>query len=283
MKHLTFAFLLFFFFLPNATLAADAGWKIANFSSVVGIQTDGYVRIREIIHADFGPLERHGIFRDIPVGYRTSDGKDIALEARVNSVTDGTKPIPYASSNTNGYLRLKIGDPDILVTGAQAYVIDYTLRGVLREFENYDELYWNVTGNQWPVPILHAEATFALPTKDGIAEWSCYFGRTGSAEDCGGEKKSESVAYFEAPRPLGNGEGMTFTVGFAKGLVPIPPPLAEDRAEGDSKISLLALALSFFAALLTGIFFLASSRGFLWRRKWWRPGRVKKGKGIPQK
>jgi uncharacterized membrane protein YgcG len=268
-KRVIFLFLFFFSLSPAAL--ADSGWKITNFSSIVGVQTDGYVRVREIIHVDFGALERHGIFRDIPTGYQTSDGKGLAIEAKINSVTDGVKPVPYESSNTNGYLRLKIGDADILVTGSQAYVIDYTLRGVLREFENYDELYWNVTGDQWPVPIEHAEATFALP-KDGIMQWSCYFGARGGTEDCGGEKTSESVVHFSVPRTLQSGEGMTIAAGFAKGLVPILPPLAGDSSASTPNISPIAVALSFFTTLALGIFFLM--------RLWWRKGRDLKMDGT---
>lgn len=266
-----FALLFFLFFSSPPVALADSGWKITNFSSIVGIQTDGYVRVREIIHVDFGALKRHGIFRDIPVGYVTSDGKNLAIEAKVNSVTDGTKPVPYESSNTNGNLRLKLGDANTLVTGDQAYVIDYTLRGVVRAFGKYDELYWNVTGDQWPIPIEHAEVTFALP-KNGIIQWACYFGARGSTENCGGEKTSESTVYFVAPSVLQSGQGITIAVGFSKGLVPILPPLAEDGAASAKKVSPLTVGLSFFITLGLGIFFLA--------RLWWKKGRDLKTDGT---
>lgn len=272
-KRLAFAFFLFFsvLFFCTHTASADAGWRITNFSSVVGIQTDGRVRVREIIHVDFGALQRHGIYRDIPVGYLTSDGKSLAIEAKVNSVTDGTKAIPYEPSNTNGNLRLKIGDPNILVTGAQTYVVDYTLRGILRAFSKYDELYWNVIGGGWTVPIDHAEALFALP-QNGLIQWACYFGARGSTENCGGEKKSESVLHFEAPRTLQNGEEMTIAVGFTRNMVPILPPLAEDGAASVDKTSPFAVTLSFFTTLTIGIFLLT--------RLWWRKGRDAKTDGT---
>jgi uncharacterized membrane protein YgcG len=272
-KHFVFILSAFFFFSPffAQISAADAGWKITNFSSIIGVQTDGYVRVREVIHVDFGSLERHGIFRDIPVGYTTSDGKSIAIKAKINSVTDGTKPIPFETSTTNGTLRIKLGDADTLVTGTQAYVIDYLLRGVLREFENYDELYWNATGNLWTVPIEHAEATFALP-ENGLVQWSCYLGTQGSTEKCDGEKTSESLVHFIAPRTLAGGEGMTVAVGFTKGLVPILPPLAEDAVSKTSKISPLVAGLSFCITLFLGIFFLT--------RLWWKKGRDLKTDGT---
>lgn len=270
MKRFAFIFVFLFFLFAHIALA-DSGWKITDFSSLVGIQTDGRVHVREIIHVDFGTLKRHGIFRDIPVGYLTSDGKSLAIEAKVNSVTDGTSAIPYEISNANGYLRLKIGDANTLITGTQAYVIDYTLRGVLRAFSKYDELYWNVVGDQWPVPIEHAEATFALP-KDGIVQWSCYEGVRGSTEKCTGEKTSESVLHFTTNKTLQEKEGMTIAVGFTRGMVPILPPLAEDGVVSAKKVSPLAVALSFFITLGAGIFFLT--------RLWWRKGRDLKMDGT---
>jgi uncharacterized membrane protein YgcG len=271
-KPVILAFLIFF---SSVNISfAETGWKIGDFKSVIDIQADGYVRVKETIRADFGALKRHGIFRDIPVGYLTSDGKSLAIEAKVNSVTDGTQPvpraIPYETSNTNGNLRLKIGDANTLITGVQVYVIDYTLRGVLRSFENYDELYWNVTGDQWPIPTEHAEATFILP-KDGIMQWACYFGARGSNESCGGEKTSESTVHFNAPRALQSNEGVTIAVGFTKGLVPILPPLAEDSPKAP-EMSPLVVIVSFFTTLGFGVFFLT--------RLWWRKGRDLKTDGT---
>ena len=31
------------------------------------------------------------------------------------------------------------------------------------DFDGHDEFYWNVTGNDWPVPIDHAAATVRFP------------------------------------------------------------------------------------------------------------------------
>ena len=37
------------------------------------------------------------------------------------------------------------------------------MRNGTRFFEDHDEFYWNVTGNDWPVPIDHATATVRFP------------------------------------------------------------------------------------------------------------------------
>jgi hypothetical protein len=54
---------------------ADEGWTIDSFAAVIEIQTDGSLLITERIDVDFGSLQKHGIFRDIPIEY-SSPGDD---------------------------------------------------------------------------------------------------------------------------------------------------------------------------------------------------------------
>ena len=39
----------------------------------------------------------------------------------------------------------------------------YTMTNAVRWFDDHDELYWNVTGNDWPVPIDSASAIIVFP------------------------------------------------------------------------------------------------------------------------
>ena len=41
--------------------------------------------------------------------------------------------------------------------------IEYSVANGTRFFEDHDEFYWNVTGNDWPVPIEQASATIYFP------------------------------------------------------------------------------------------------------------------------
>ncbi|GHU38726.1 membrane protein [Betaproteobacteria bacterium] len=62
-------------------------------------------------------------------------------------------------------LDIRIGDKDILLSpGRYGYVISYTVRNHLSRFPEWDELYWNVTGNDWEFPI--EQARFALLFRD---------------------------------------------------------------------------------------------------------------------
>ena len=102
---------------------------------------------------DFDALERHGIFRDMPVEYKYDDNSNRLIDVSDVSVTDGSAAIPFETSDTRPNMRIKVGDPDKLVSSRQRYVISYTVHDGLNPFPDHDELFWNVTGNDWPVAV----------------------------------------------------------------------------------------------------------------------------------
>ena len=107
--------------------------------------------------------EWHGIHRTIPIEYPGPNGTNYELFLQIKSVTDGQGgKLKYDSSTSNGARDLKIYIPDAVDT-TRTVEITYRVRNGTRFFKDYDEFYWNVTGNDWPVPIDHAEATVHFP------------------------------------------------------------------------------------------------------------------------
>lgn len=66
-------FLFLFFFVPP--VSAEEGWEIDRFQSSIAVEQSGKVRVVETITVDFKDLEKHGIFRDIPVEYESNGEK----------------------------------------------------------------------------------------------------------------------------------------------------------------------------------------------------------------
>ena len=99
----------------------------------------------------------------IPIVERTPQGFAHRLRASVESVTDlqGAQ-LTYSSSRQDHSIDLKIYVPSA-VDASRTVVIVYRLKNAIRFFEEHDELYWNVTGDEWPYPILKASATIDLP------------------------------------------------------------------------------------------------------------------------
>jgi len=254
MKRFLFFFLAIFLFAATSVYGAETGWMIRKFKSDITIQKDGLVAIQETITSDFGVLRKHGIYRYIPVEYSDADGKILTADIRVLSVTDGKHPIPYGTEHKNGNLQLQIGDPNKTVSGKQNYEIRYTIGGVLREFSEYDELYWNVTGNGWPVPIEHSSAFISLP-ENGIVQISCYFGKSGSESGCGSATTTDSTAVFSSTKTLGAEEGMTIALGFTKGMVLIIQPTVtnSDASDFSFNFDIFDFLISLGATLIFGI------------------------------
>jgi uncharacterized membrane protein YgcG len=206
---------------------ADEGWLITFFHSDISIAPDSTMTVREVIQVDFGSLRKHGIFRTIPLRYRYNSSEDRFYRLEVQSVTDGTKPLTYDDSISSDNEVIKIGDPDVLVTGPQRYVITYTVFGALNSFADHDELFWNVDGALWPVPKQLVRATVHVPA-GSLQKTACFQGAPGATETCQ-RTESDPIAEFSSTRQLGSGEEMSIVTALDKGAVTVPPPLLEAR------------------------------------------------------
>ena len=58
---------------------------------------------------------------------------------------------------------IRIGDPDIHLSGPQKYVIHYTVEGPFISSPEFEEFYWNITGNDWQAVIEKASFSVLLP------------------------------------------------------------------------------------------------------------------------
>ncbi|MGH7570848.1 MAG: DUF2207 domain-containing protein [Gemmatimonadota bacterium] len=232
-----FSLLLALLFLaPVAARAQDTGWTITSFHSDYSVQPDRSIDVVERIAVDFGPLQRHGIYREIPVKYRKVIREGLPIEGRVEvdfdleEVTDGQGNELQTQVDRGDRVRIRIGDPNRTITGRQTYVIHYRLGSGLGFFEEHDELYWQVTGTEWPVPILQASANVTLPPAEAWAnrdaeDWSawCYAGwfESTSGERCTAAVVDAGRYRFEAGR-LEAGEGLTLVAAFPKGVIRAP-------------------------------------------------------------
>ena len=137
-------------------------WRIADFQDTVLISEDGTALVKERISLVFIG-QWHGIHRTIPIEYPGPRGTNYTLFLDVTAVTDGAgQKLKYDSKTSGGYRDLKIYIPGAVDT-TRTVEISYVVRNGIRYFEDHDEFYWNVTGNDWPVPIDHAEAHVYLP------------------------------------------------------------------------------------------------------------------------
>lgn len=184
---------------------------IHSFDTAVTIQKDGAAIVTETIVYDFGSLERHGIYRDIPLAAENGP----QLEITVKGVTDERgNAYTYTTSLNGNVLDIRIGDPAITVTGGKTYVIEYIVYGAIRPFDDHDEFYWNATGNEWPVGI--ESATVSVRTPGVAAEaitTACFTGARGSTKTSCSASIEGDTARYETSVPLQGNEGLTIVLG----------------------------------------------------------------------
>ena len=208
--------------------ASGQDFTIQDFSASILVNTDSSFTVKETITVEFH-RPRHGIYREIPYVYRDSLGKTIRTPTALLSVRDGNgAQIRSKVIQSGNAMNIRIGDPDAFVSGRQAYEIFYRVENAILFLDSHDEIYWNLTGNDWKAEINHAEATISLAgekTTESLA--ACYTGRVGSSEKSCSYNASGNFAEFRATRSLYPGEGLTVAFGWDKGIV--SPPSAFKR------------------------------------------------------
>ncbi len=201
------------------------------------VNQDGTVLVTETIKYDFKEEHKHGIRRTIPVSRAPGALKPLTYKD-VSVVNEyGTPYYVLDESKSDQELDIRIGDPDVLVTGIQFYVLSYTIHNAIGFFDDRDELYWNATGNEWNVPIRQVETHITIPGvyRENTNEVASYCGPRGSRIPCmtlqpfyhEDTATTEFIFSTEQESFLDVGSGMTVAVGFPKGV--IPEPTLRDR------------------------------------------------------
>lgn len=211
-----------------APLAAQRSLAIKRFDAAITVERGGTVDVTETITVDFSG-SWNGLYRTIPVKYRTPQGFSWTLRLEDIRATDqaGT-PLRVEQSRERHYLKLKMWVPGA-VNATRTIVLHYRAANGLRFFEEHDELYWNITGDEWDVPIEAVSARIELPTTVTGVRAIAFDGAYGSTAQNAIVLVDGSTIRVDMPRPLGFHEGVTAVVGWDKGAVAAPTAL--DRAD----------------------------------------------------
>lgn len=215
-KFSLFLFLFFFFSLPVK------GEEIKEFKTRIFVNKNGTINVEEKIIYDFNNFHRHGIFRNIPFIKINNEGKKYQLELTNFSVFDENNlPYQFTQLKNGENIKLKIGDPNKTITGVHPYIIHYQVSGAITYFSNHDELYWNITGNQWPVAISSVEAKIVLPEEiqQELIKGVCFTGSYGSKRSDCQIRQERNIISFTTINRLEPNEGLTIAVKFPINIV----------------------------------------------------------------
>ncbi len=248
-------------------LFAHAQEQITNFDVEIAINADASIDVIETISYDFGNRTNpHGIYREIPYKYSARGGR-FSLKISDISVTDENGAVRNTDiSRHSGAVKIKIGKADVIANKKEIYKIQYRVDEALNYFENHDELYWNITGDEWSIPIIQSSAIVKSPNNTLLKESTCFVGKYGATESCKVSEDTGINQIFTA-RTLTPGEGFTVVASIKKGLV-TQPSLTKKilRTIKDNLILLLPVGVSI---LMLG--------------HWWRRGKdPRSGTVVPQ-
>ena len=218
--------LLLLLLLPSAA-AAQRSLAIKRFEAGIVVHQDGTLDVTETITVEFHG-KWNGLYRTVPVRYRNPQGFSWTLRLEDAAATEaGTgAALRLEQSRERHYQKFKIWVPGA-EDATRTIVFRYWALNGLRFFEDHDELYWNLTGDEWDVPIEAVDATITLPAAATGLRAIAFTGPYGStAQDAEVAIQGATVRVVRSA-PLGFHEGVTAVVGWNKGAV--AQPTASER------------------------------------------------------
>jgi uncharacterized membrane protein YgcG len=243
--------------LPQAT--PPAAEEILDYHSDIRVQEDTSLLVQETIRVrSSGQLIKHGIYRDFPTRYQDRLGNRYVVNFQVLEVRRDGQPDNFHLKDLSNGERVYVGNENVLLSpGEYTYTLLYASNRQLGFFADHDELYWNVTGNGWAFPIVHASATVTLPKNIPTAGLrpEGYTGVQGSqAKNFTSSLEAGVGVAFATTQRLLPGEGLTVVVSWPKGYFQEPSRATRLRYFIDDNRSALVgvagLALLFFYYLV---------------------------------
>ena len=261
---------IFLALLAGAAAAPAQSERILNFKSFIKVHPDSSMTVTENITVQANRQEiKRGIIRDFPTTYQDRLGNTVTVGFKVEEVLRDGRPEPYHTESASNGVKIRIGQKDVFLrSGDYTYTIRYRVDRELGFFKDFDELYWNVTGNGWTFAIDRAEAYIELPAGAKILNSAAYTGYQGDRGQDFTVRADNNLIVFKTTRGLAPREGLTVAVSWPKGVV--QEPSSQER---------MGFFLRDNVATAIGLIWLAVLLGFyLWA--WYRVGRDPAGGTI---
>jgi uncharacterized membrane protein YgcG len=205
---------------------------ILSFDAQAHFDADGSMEMRENIKVlALGQEIRRGIFRTLPLSWHRQDGKIFSVDYQIKKVSRDGVAEPYSLDKSGKTLTVRLGSAEhLLQPGIYNYEIQYQVSNHFSRFPEWDELYWNVTGNDWGYPISKASFHLTLPEASGnlnsdgkdsrLRSIDVYTGVQGAKEHNALILPDGSV---QTSQPLNPGEGLTVVYTWPRSILANAP------------------------------------------------------------
>lgn len=178
---------------------------------------------------------KRGLTRDYPLVYNNGLFINI-VDFKIISIKKDDKPVKYHTETLENGIRILIGEESFfLKPGKYIYEIKYQVDQMVGFFEDHDELFYNINGQGWIIPIKSLSARVILPKELPISTVSAD-GYTGVTDEKGKDFTAKVASFngqtiidYELTRSLFTKEGFTTFLSFPKDI--ITPPTLLDQVE----------------------------------------------------
>jgi uncharacterized membrane protein YgcG len=230
---------------------AIADERILSYHSDIIVKQDGWIQVTETIRVRAEQQQiRRGIYRDFPTRYEDQNGNDYDVRFTPLAVLRNGQAEDFNAQDMSNGVRTYFGSADRFIdVGEHTYTFRYEANRLLGFFDDKDELYWNVTGDQWNFPIDQASATVAFEFDVPRDAFELY-GYTGSYGVAGEDYETSIIGgnvVFESTRVLDVYEGLTISVAWPKGLVEKPGAVQQTIWLLSDNLNLLVAAFGLIA------------------------------------
>ena len=153
-------------------------YVIDKYDVNIVVNEDNTFDITETITAYFN-VAKHGIYRKIPLKNKIVrlDGTSSTNSARLSNLSVDNM---YEVSKSSGVYNIQIGDPNRTITGEHTYTIKYTYNVGKDPIKNYDELYYNIIGDEWDTVIGNVTFSVTMPKEFDSSKLGFSSGTKGS-------------------------------------------------------------------------------------------------------
>ena len=174
--------------INSSSLTPSKNYQYSTYDYVIDkydiniiVNENNTLDITETITTYFN-VPKHGIFRTIPLK-NTITRLDGTTSTNRTQVTNISVDKEYKTLRENGNYKLQIGSPSNTLTGEQTYVIKYTYNLGKDSAKNYDELYYNIIGNEWDTVIGNVTFTITMPKEFDSSKLGFSSGKVGSTDN----------------------------------------------------------------------------------------------------
>ncbi len=143
---------------------AGANFTVDSMDVSINVNDNNSYDVTERIVQNYS-VPSHGMYRTIstkPV-IVTGDAKQAVLQNFEIFISNVNVDNEFDTNSENGIYSIRIGDPDKYVEGIHADTISYNYYvGEDKNFQ-YDQFYYNITGNDWETPISNVSFSIEMP------------------------------------------------------------------------------------------------------------------------